>query len=89
VPEKPATLADMRSWARQLKVERARCPRRGRASVERLIAAHDEGMTLVELRRVLPGDRAKRHARVGDRCAPGFPQLPEIARELFGSDWWR
>ena len=89
MPTLPRTLGEMRAFRRQLEIDCARCPRRGRVSVERLVAEHGEGMTWKELQALLPGGCPKRHARDVDRCAPGFPQLPEIARELFGPDWWR
>lgn len=89
MPTLPSTLGEMRGFRRRLEIECARCPRRGRVSVERLVAEHGEGMTLAELRKLLPGDCPKRHERDVDRCNAGFPQLVAIARELHGLDWWR
>jgi hypothetical protein len=62
-----------------LDVARHRCDRRGRLSLERLIAEHGADTRLPDLWVTLAGDspRAKPTA-MHDRCAIHYPQLPAL-----------
>jgi hypothetical protein len=56
-----------------------RCDRRGRLSLERLIAEHGVGMGLPELRTILAADCPRAGSvTINDRCGIHYPQLPEL-----------
>jgi hypothetical protein len=73
------TLGELRGKLDMLEVACHRCDRRGRLSLERLIAEHGADTGLPELWGTLAGDCPRAQATaIHDRCATHFPQLPAL-----------
>jgi hypothetical protein len=73
------TLGELVSKLDMLEVACHRCDRRGRLSLERLIAEHGADMGLPELRTILAGDCPRAGSvTINDRCGVHYPQLPEL-----------
>jgi hypothetical protein len=73
------TMAELVGKLEMLEVACHRCDRRGRLSLERLIAEHGVGMGLPELRSILAADCPRAGSvTINDRCGIHYPQLPEL-----------
>jgi len=73
------TLHQLGRLTRTLDVACARCPRRGRLSLARLIREHGSETMLREATADLNADCPNREAwRIQDRCDVYFPELPRL-----------
>jgi hypothetical protein len=69
------TLGDISGKITMLEIACSRCERRGRYRVARLIAQHDAGMGLPELRTIIAAECPRMlSADPYDRCGVHFPQ---------------
>jgi hypothetical protein len=75
------TLGEIAGKLTMLEVACARCDRRGRLSVAKLIERHGAGAKLPDLRTVLASDCSRvGAASIYERCGVLYPQLPAALR---------
>jgi hypothetical protein len=81
VPTGFLILGDIASRTATLAVACNRCDRRGRLSIDRLLAEHGQGLPIPELRRIVAADCPKMQAgQVHDVCGAHFPELYGLFR---------